>query len=45
MYSWLVGQKDTKKRVDVFLADGTLRHKKESGCIVGWWDSKTQKGD
>jgi hypothetical protein len=22
-----------------------VRHKKESGCIFGWWDSETQKGE
>jgi hypothetical protein len=27
------------------LAGGTVRHKKESGCIFGWWDSETQKGE
>jgi hypothetical protein len=31
--------------MDVFLAGGTVRHKKESGCIFGWWDSEIQKGE
>jgi hypothetical protein len=43
MYFWLVGQWDRNRRVDVFLAGGTVRYKKESGCIFGWWDSETQK--
>jgi hypothetical protein len=31
--------------VSAFFASGTLRHKKESGCIFGRWDSETQKGE
>jgi hypothetical protein len=30
--------------VDVFFASGTVRHKKDSGCIFGRWDSEAQKG-
>jgi hypothetical protein len=29
IYIWLVGHKDTKRRLDVFLASGTVRHTKE----------------
>jgi hypothetical protein len=38
-----VGHLDSKRRVDVFLAGGKMRHKKDSKCIFGWWDSKTKK--
>jgi hypothetical protein len=42
---WLVGQWETKRRVCAIGASGTVRHKKESGCIFGWWDSEAQKGE
>jgi hypothetical protein len=40
-----VGQRDTKRRVDVFLAGGTVRHKKESECIFGWWDIEKERAE
>jgi hypothetical protein len=45
MYFWLVGQWDTKRRMDQFLSGKTVRHKKKHGLIFGWWDSETQKGE